>query len=89
MTKTHYGLRKGEIYRKLLETTYTYVYCSSIRNYVVSLMNDIRIADVIGPIYNQVISWMSEPLFKNKNPIEIDYNYIEVIFFLFLKAGLK
>ena len=75
MKSNNYGLHDGFIYKKLEECEYTYIYCASVKNYLLNLLGSF---EIITPHITQLISLLSEPACRLLEPIKIDYNFIEV-----------
>ena len=71
MKSNNYGLHDGCIYKKLEECEYTYIYCTSVKNYLLNLLGNFEIADIIAPHITQLTSLLSEP-------IKIYFNFVEV-----------
>ena len=78
MKTKNYGLHDGCIYKKLEECEYTYIYCISVKNYLLNLLGSFQIADIITPCIMQLTSLLSEPACRLLEPIKIDYNFIQV-----------
>ena len=78
MKSNNYGLHDECIYKKLEECEYTYIYCTSVKNYLLNLLGNFDIADTITPHITQLTSLLSEPACQLLEPTKIDYNFIEV-----------
>ena len=65
------------IYKKIPEATYTYIYCTSVKDYLLNLLGNVEVADLIASHVTQ-FTILSEPTCRLIKPIEIDYNFIEV-----------
>ena len=57
---------------------YTYIYCTSVKDYLLNLLGNVEVADLIAPHVTQLSALLSEPACRLIKPIEIDYNFIEV-----------
>ena len=68
----------GRVYKKIPEATYTYIYCTSVKDYLLNLLGNVEVADLIAPHVTQLTTLLSEPACRLIKPIEIDYNFIEV-----------
>ena len=79
MLETQFGLCDGTVYKKLQEAKYTYIYCSSVKVYLMSLLSNMDVADVLAPIMTQLCNLLSESSCRIITPIQIDYNFIEVL----------
>ena len=79
MISNNYGMHDAWcIYKKLEECEYTYTYCTSVKSYLLNLLGNLVIADIITPHIMQLVSLLSEPACRLLEPIKIDYNFIEV-----------
>ena len=78
MQENNYGLHDGCVYVKLEECQYTYIYCTTVKTYLLKLLRKFEIADVITPYVSTLSGLLSEPACLLIEPIKIDYNYIEV-----------
>ena len=78
MNDNEFGLHDGHVYRKVPDGKYTYTYCSPVKDYILSTMSNVAVADVCAPLMRQLIGLLSEPACRMIQPIPIDYNYIEV-----------
>ena len=79
MKSGNYGLHDGCIYKKLKECEYTYIYCTSVKNYLLNLLRNFKIADINKtPHITQITSLFSEPACRLLEPIKIYFNFIEV-----------
>ena len=68
----------GRVYKKILEATYTYICCTSVKDYLLNLLTNVEVADLIALHVTQLTTLLSEPACRLIKPIEIDYNFIEV-----------
>ena len=73
-----FNILLGRIYNKIPEATYTYIYCTSVKDYLLNLLGNVEVADLIAPHVTQLTTFLSEPAYRLIKPIEIDYNFIEV-----------
>ena len=56
MKSNNYSLHDGGIYKKLEECEYTYIYCTSVKNYLLNLLANFQIADIITTHITQLTS---------------------------------
>ena len=68
----------GCVYKKIPAATYTYIYCTSVKDYLQNLFRNVEAADLIVSHVTQLTTLLSEPACRLSKPIEIDYNFIEV-----------
>ena len=57
------------------EATYTYIYCTSVKDYLLNLLENVEVADLIAPHVRQLTTLPSEPACRLIKPIEIDYKW--------------
>ena len=74
-----YGLCSGEIYKLVSDATFTFVYCGSVKDYLLKQMGNVEHADVLAPCWQQLVALLSETSCRLIKPIIIDHNYIEVL----------
>ena len=73
--KVHlFNILLERIYKKIPEATYTYIYCTSVKDYLLNLLGNVEVADLIAPHVAQLTTMLSEPACRLIKPIEIDYN---------------
>ena len=72
------ALYNGSVYKKIPEATETYVFCSSVKNFLLNIMGNMDIADQIASFMSPLTNLLSEPCCKLIRPIKLDYNFIEV-----------
>ena len=83
-----FNILLGRVYKKIPEATYTYIYCTSVKDYLLNLLGNVEVADLIAPHMTQLTTLLSELAYRLIKPIEIDYNFIEVAHhYLFDIAG--
>ena len=68
----------GHVYKKIPEATYTYIYCTSVKDYLLNLPGNVELADLIALHVTQLTTLLSESACRLIKAIEIDYNFIEV-----------
>ena len=73
-----FNILLGRIYKKIPEATYNYIYCTSVKDYLLNLLGNVEVPDLIAPHVTQLTTLLSEPACRLIKPIEIDYNFIEV-----------
>ena len=66
------------MYKRIPEAAYSYVYCTTVKKYLLNLLGNAEVADVITPYINQLTNLLSEPACRLIQPIQMDYNFIEV-----------
>ena len=70
----------GRVYKKIPEATYTYIYCTSVKDYSLNLIGNVEVTDLINVTVNvtQLTKLLSEPAWRLIKHAEIDYNFTEV-----------
>ena len=56
---------------------YTYIYCTSVKNYLLDLLGSFVITDIIIPHITQLTSLLFETACRLLEPIKIYFNFIE------------
>jgi hypothetical protein len=79
MTQFHYGLFDGNVYKRAPESKFTYVYCSSVSDFIHSILGNAEIADIITSHVSQIINLLSVNACRLIKPTTIDFNFIEVM----------
>ena len=67
----------GRVYKKIPEATYTYIYCTSVKDYLLNWLRNVEVADLIASHVTQLTTLLSEPACRLVKPIEIDYSFIK------------
>ena len=78
MQKLHYGLYKGQTFKKAKEAKYTYVRCCPVEQFVHAVLSNKRMADLLAPRVNQIASILSNKGCHIIKQLTIDHNLIEV-----------
>ena len=78
MERFNLGLHDGCVYKRPREAKFTYVYCSTVFDFIHSILGNPEIADVIAGQVSNIIYLMSVPSTRIVKPILMDYNFIEV-----------
>ena len=79
MVERNLGIHDGNVYKKIPRSKYTYIFCSGVEDFLLNLLSNMTLADVIAPLLGQLTNIMSKKQSKIIQPIKIDYNYIEVL----------
>ena len=56
-----FNILLGRVYKKISEATYTYIYCTSVKDYLLNLLGNVEVADLIAPHVTQLTTLLSEP----------------------------
>ena len=51
----------GRVYKEIPEATNTYIYCTSVKDYLLNLLGNVEVADLIAPHVTQLTTLLSEP----------------------------
>ena len=79
MRDNGYGLSDGAIFKKVPEAHFSYVYCCSVKEYLLSSLGNVAVADMLAGQIGTLTGLLSEPSCRLIVPTEIDYNFIEVL----------
>ena len=78
MKACKYALFDGAVYKKAPEAVFTYVYCSSVSDFIHHILGNAEVADQIASFVQPLISLLSVKSCRIIEQMVIDYNYIEV-----------
>ena len=78
MKEIGFALSDGYIYKRAPDAMYTYVFYSTVKDYILSIMSNGEITNGMLPYYRDISNVLSEPACRLIEPIVIDYNFIEV-----------
>ena len=70
---------EGCVYKKLVESKYTYRYGGKVEDYLLTLLDDATIAEVLLPSIEKLSSLLSKPSCGLLPCMPVDLNYIEVL----------
>ena len=73
-----FDISLGRVFKKIPEATYTYIYCTSVKDYLLNLLGNVEVVDLIDLHVQQLTTLLSEPACRLIKPIEIDYNFTEM-----------
>jgi len=79
MQDNAFALFDGCIYKKAPEAVFTFVYCSSVKIFLLNLLGNPEIAEEIVSFVSTLTSLLSEPSCKLILPIKMDYNFVECL----------
>ena len=79
MDQMGYGLYDGSVCCKPTETKYTYIHCSEVHRFIHHILGNSDIDDSIISYVSPIINPLSEKSCRLIPPIEIDFNFIEVL----------
>lgn len=79
MREFNYAFYDSCVYRKPSEARYTYVFTCSVSEFIHFILGNREVAESISSHTSTLISLFSNPACRLIKPIEIDYNYIEVL----------
>ena len=61
MESNGFALRDCAVYKKIEEAKFTFVYWNTVKTFVLNLMGNPKFANVLTPVANTVIGFLSEP----------------------------
>lgn len=67
----------GEVYKKVRDGKFTFIMYKSLSSYVMGLLSDVKVADVLVPHIKQIIDLLSDPECGMVKQLVIDFNFIE------------
>ena len=79
MTRHSFGLRDGSIFIKPPDAKFTFVFVCSVRTFLLTIVGNPEIADQIANYVNPISNLLEEPACRLLKPLDIDFNYIEVL----------
>jgi len=79
MAQFHYGIFDGSVYVKAPDAKYTFVFCSNVHDFLHHILGNAEVADHIASHVSQLSSLLSVRACRLIKPIQIDYNFIEVL----------
>ena len=68
----------GIVYKKIPEVTCTFIYCTSVKGYLLNLLGNFEVEDLTAPHVTQLTTLLSDPASTVIKPTESDYNFIKV-----------
>ena len=83
MDKKKYALCQGYIYKKVPEGMHTYVYCSTVKDFLLYSMANHEVAEVVTGCLSNITYLLSQPSCRLVKPLKIDFNLIEVLLKVF------
>ena len=79
MKKRNYALYDGSIYRLAPDAKFTFVFCSNVKDFILNMLGNTEVADIILPYVQMITGLLSEPACRLIEPISMDMNLIEVL----------
>ena len=79
MSDNDFGLFDGSVYKRAPCAVFTYVFCSSVKVFLMNLLGNSEIAEEIVSYVAILTTLLSESSCKLITPIKMDYNFIEVL----------
>lgn len=78
MKSNNYGLHNGRIYKKLVDFYKKLVFIAQVRKYMLDLLGNFGIADVITHQIMQLTSLISDPACRLLEPTKIHFDFNKV-----------
>ena len=69
----------GSVYMKAPEASLKHIFCCSVRKFVLNILANAEIADQIATFVNPLCNLSEKPSSHLLKPIDIDFNYIDVL----------
>ena len=79
MEEMNFGLFDGSIYNKPAHSKHTYVFASDVHTFIHHILGNAEVADAIISYVSPIISLLSQKSCRLIRPIQMDYNFIEVL----------
>ena len=79
MDQNQFALCNGSVYKMVPEAKYTYIYFGSVNTFLLQSLGNHEIADQIVSNISVLNTLLSQPQCRLIKPIQIDYNFIEVL----------
>jgi hypothetical protein len=79
MREFNYAFFDSCVYRKPPEAKYTYVFTCTVSEFIHFILGNREVAESISSHTSTLISLLSNPACRLIKPIDIDYNFIEVL----------
>lgn len=78
--ETHnFGIYDGAIYKKIKSAEFTYVFTSSVKDFIYHILGNPEVANQICSYTTKIIELLSEKSSRIIHPITLDYNFVEVL----------
>ena len=74
-----FSIWDGAIYKKAPNSVFTFMFCSTVKCFLLKLLGNSEIADQIVSVVPALTNLLSEPDCRLIEPISIDYNFIECL----------
>lgn len=79
MSDNNFGLSDGAVYKKAPDSSFTFIFCSTVKCFLLKLLGNFEIAEQIVTFIPTLTSLLSDSNCRLIKPISIDYNYIECL----------
>lgn len=79
MQRFQYSLYDGSVYKKVAQSKYTSVFCCGVSDLIHHMLGNHEVADAVAHHAAQIISLLKVKTCRLIHPINIDYNFIEVL----------
>lgn len=78
MKKLHFGVYRGDVYKKVAETQFTFKFLCSMKTFLLNLMGNESFKDRLVQHFQRVLPLLSEPESCLIGQLKIDRNLVEV-----------
>lgn len=89
MEEENCKLHQGYVYKFIPESTKTYTYYKPVKDFVMRLLGDPLVADVVANHVYEVSRLLAEKSCRVIKQLKLDYNFIEVIGGIFFNIEKK
>ena len=79
MSAENCGVYDGYLYKLAPEAKFTFIYCCTMKDFLLSLLGNVEIADILLPFVGVITGLLSEPACRLIKPLTMDLNLIEVL----------
>ena len=79
MKQFKYALYDGAVYKMVKESKFTYIFCSTVKNFLLHILGNVEVADQISSYVGQLTNLLSENSCQLIKAIVIDTDYIECL----------
>ena len=74
-----YAMCNGKVFKKLEKSKFTYVECTTVENFLMAVLKNVEIAELLTKVYGTVKEYLKNPSCGLVRQLKIDYNVIEVL----------
>ena len=79
LKKFEFGIYDGAMYKKAPDAKFTFIYCSSVNDFLHYILGNNELAEVVAPHLQTINHLLSAKACRIVQPISLDFNFIEVL----------